>query len=1015
MAASKMNNSSSSSLQVSITGVPEVITEERSQTTQSIIWSYDSRDSISTADTSQQKHNNIDTQATTRSECEEPETAQNSGSVSSNTTQQETATIKTMDDKHICRRQTDNVVVCEVNARPEASTPFVIGDLEGKSQLTSFAAADPDNKSITEREISLVVRNTSPTMETDSLSKLHIYQGQKEVKTVNYNSSYEPLKDQATDPALKNNICSSTENLDTLNIKNIVLTDSQVSDQVVQEVSHHKVETSTAIHGLLMKVSDNPLDMEKGHRSFNTTQETVTTVPDLSNTTRRNSMQQLSATSASPLGSCLPPPKPSTKINVTLNNNNTPQPFSQQSSQNVLYTSTSQNDVTAQANQMKFPPQHPPNKTKAIVQPIPKVAIVPGMKGAVVAKKKGQFSVLKDHVISPNHIITGNTVPSQQGPATIVGGLQPLPKTPVNEHTAAATNIKQPLPKDSVQPPFTRPTSPRSGAVTKNNSVTSGGSTEPQSNVNHAAQNAQINGNTGSSQNQGHGPAIALPSNPTSNATGVKASVPPGATKIGRFILSSAISQPPTAAVIPTTIPPRTSPKLPEAPQQLATNRSTSESSFSSQNIYQRGPSAQLQQGAPITSHTPAPPKSVSIGVTNTTSLQGQNSSILVHPQKSTKVQGQNTNPSISSTLPNTTNDRPPPSCISKGAGLSGAIPGGMGKMLHFLDQMKLEATEADKFIISIQKDLKFLRDRNKELEMKCCEGEKRFIEEKKSREIAEAKVKCLKKKLRETKPYPPMVPVDAKHEKDNAGDLVGGASKSEMNTSCFIDKQLLLRSGSTALSSMTTFTCNDEQASDKQSMHRSSKIENNIIESEAYSQIDVTVQLNGKVNVKEERNKKNSRKKIEDDIVTSCPTMIGKAASKHTPLKRRSSSEAHLGSNKLKHHSQESGEFFIALNDTKQIQENKTDTVTQQLRSTSSILRDFDPFQPTASKCIEHDNRIQNQLSTQDTNIFESRSVPMFQNLETGIRNHHPHSISTQSFQGISMDDSVNKVLHFN
>lgn len=45
---------------------------------------------------------------------------------------------------------------------------------------------------------------------------------------------------------------------------------------------------------------------------------------------------------------------------------------------------------------------------------------------------------------------------------------------------------------------------------------------------------------------------------------------------------------------------------------------------------------------------------------------------------------------------------------ISKG-GLSSAVPGGMGKMFHFLDQLKLEVVEADKMIKTLQNDVKFL------------------------------------------------------------------------------------------------------------------------------------------------------------------------------------------------------------------------------------------------------------------------------------------------------------------
>ena len=44
----------------------------------------------------------------------------------------------------------------------------------------------------------------------------------------------------------------------------------------------------------------------------------------------------------------------------------------------------------------------------------------------------------------------------------------------------------------------------------------------------------------------------------------------------------------------------------------------------------------------------------------------------------------------------------------SKG-GLSCAVPGGVGKMFHFLDQFKLEVVEADKLVKSLQSDVKFL------------------------------------------------------------------------------------------------------------------------------------------------------------------------------------------------------------------------------------------------------------------------------------------------------------------
>mmetsp|Transcript_16231 Transcript_16231/g.23778 ORF Transcript_16231/g.23778 Transcript_16231/m.23778 type:complete len:595 (+) Transcript_16231:108-1892(+) len=88
---------------------------------------------------------------------------------------------------------------------------------------------------------------------------------------------------------------------------------------------------------------------------------------------------------------------------------------------------------------------------------------------------------------------------------------------------------------------------------------------------------------------------------------------------------------------------------------------------------------------------------------------------------------------------------------ISKG-GLSSAVPGGMGKMFHFLDQLKLEVVEADKMIKTLQNDVKFLRGKNKELEARCNESEIRYMEEKASREESDAKIRSLKKRLKEMK-----------------------------------------------------------------------------------------------------------------------------------------------------------------------------------------------------------------------------------------------------------------------
>ena len=55
---------------------------------------------------------------------------------------------------------------------------------------------------------------------------------------------------------------------------------------------------------------------------------------------------------------------------------------------------------------------------------------------------------------------------------------------------------------------------------------------------------------------------------------------------------------------------------------------------------------------------------------------------------------------------------KPPNSgSVSKG-GLSSAMPGTMGKMFHFLDQLKMEVVEADKIVKSLQSDVKVLVSR---------------------------------------------------------------------------------------------------------------------------------------------------------------------------------------------------------------------------------------------------------------------------------------------------------------
>jgi len=89
---------------------------------------------------------------------------------------------------------------------------------------------------------------------------------------------------------------------------------------------------------------------------------------------------------------------------------------------------------------------------------------------------------------------------------------------------------------------------------------------------------------------------------------------------------------------------------------------------------------------------------------------------------------------------------KPPSSFDSKGVGSTA----GLGKIFYFLDQMRSEVTEADRTIKSLNTDMKCLRDKNKELESKLRDMEKRWMDEKAAREMAESKVKSLKKKARE-------------------------------------------------------------------------------------------------------------------------------------------------------------------------------------------------------------------------------------------------------------------------
>jgi FtsZ-binding cell division protein ZapB len=83
-------------------------------------------------------------------------------------------------------------------------------------------------------------------------------------------------------------------------------------------------------------------------------------------------------------------------------------------------------------------------------------------------------------------------------------------------------------------------------------------------------------------------------------------------------------------------------------------------------------------------------------------------------------------------------------------AGYSGQA--GLGKVFHFLDQMRLEVTNAERTIKSLQSDSKFLREKNKELEAKLRETERKLSHEKAVREAIELKNRALRKKLRSLK-----------------------------------------------------------------------------------------------------------------------------------------------------------------------------------------------------------------------------------------------------------------------
>jgi hypothetical protein len=78
---------------------------------------------------------------------------------------------------------------------------------------------------------------------------------------------------------------------------------------------------------------------------------------------------------------------------------------------------------------------------------------------------------------------------------------------------------------------------------------------------------------------------------------------------------------------------------------------------------------------------------------------------------------------------------------------------GGVGKILHNLDSLRQEILDADKSMTSLQSDNRCLRNKNKELEAKISNLEKRLAEEKSLRRTAEAKLQTLRQKVKELQP----------------------------------------------------------------------------------------------------------------------------------------------------------------------------------------------------------------------------------------------------------------------
>lgn len=75
---------------------------------------------------------------------------------------------------------------------------------------------------------------------------------------------------------------------------------------------------------------------------------------------------------------------------------------------------------------------------------------------------------------------------------------------------------------------------------------------------------------------------------------------------------------------------------------------------------------------------------------------------------------------------------------------------GGVGKILHNMDSLRQEILDADKSITSLQSDNRLLRNKNKELEAKISNLEKRLAEEKSLRRSTDTKLQALRQKVKE-------------------------------------------------------------------------------------------------------------------------------------------------------------------------------------------------------------------------------------------------------------------------